>query len=103
MYVIDFVQSRNFLTGLFALGGFGCLTFVVLYATGSPGWWRTPTGRNLMLVMAILLVLLGLVVAGRWFGPLPRWVWVGGLGTLDVAIWWLVIILWRKQRERITR
>jgi DNA-binding transcriptional LysR family regulator len=100
--MIGFAQSRDFLTALFAVGGLGCLTFVVLYAWRSRGWWRSDAGRNLMAVMTILLTLLGLVVAGRWFGPLPRWLWSIGLVTLDIAIWWRVIILWRKQHERIT-
>lgn len=97
-----FIQSRDFLTALFAFGGLGCLSFVALYAWRSAGWWRTDTGRNLMIVMSMLLLLFLLVVVARYWGPLPRWIWTGGLSALDVAIWWRVIILWRKQHERIT-
>lgn len=100
--MMGFVQSRDLLTALFAFGGLGCLAFVVLYAWRSIGWWRSDAGRNLMVVMAVLLALFGLVVAGRWLGPLPHWLWSVGLVSLDIAIWWRVIILWRKQHERIT-
>lgn len=101
--MIGFVQSRDFLTALLAFGALGCLIFVVLYAWRSIGWWRSDAGRNLMIVMAVLLGLLGLTVAGRYWGPLPQWIWAGGLSMLDIAIWWRVIILWRKQHEGITR
>lgn len=100
--MIQFLGSRDFLTALFAVGGLGCLAFVVLFASRSPGWWRTGTGRIIMAIVAILLCLLSLVVLGRWIGPLPRLLWAGGMITLDGAIWSLVIILWRRQREGIT-
>lgn len=99
--VANVLNSRNFLSVLFALGGLGCLAFVVLYAWRSYGWWRTDTGRNLMTFMAVLLGVLALVITSRWIGPFPRWVWSAGLGLLDAAIWWRVIILWRRQHERI--
>jgi hypothetical protein len=100
--MIAFMTGRDLLTGLFGLGCLGCLAFVALYAWRSPGWWRTGTGRTIMAIVAILLFLLGMVTAGRWLGPLPRWIWTGGLMVLDVSIWSLVIVLWRRQRERIT-
>jgi hypothetical protein len=100
--MFEFMQSRDFLTILFGAGALGCVTFVGLYLWRSVGWWRSDAGRNLMAVMAILLVLLGLVVVGRWWGPLPHWIWTVGVGVLDAAIWWRVIILWRKQHEGIT-
>jgi hypothetical protein len=41
--------------------------FVVFYAAFSP-WWRTPSGRSVMGLVAVLAATFGLVVAGLWFG-----------------------------------
>lgn len=94
------MSLRDFITVLFGAGALGCLTFVALYAWRSRGWARTDTGRNLMAMMAVLLVLLALVTVSRWSGPFRPEIWTGLLCLLDTVIWWRVIILWRRQHER---
>lgn len=88
------------ITALIAVGFAAMVAFVALYATGSRGWYRTPVGRNLMALPAVLLGLLGLWLLSRAFGPLPLWMWVGGLGSLDAVMVWRVAILWRLQHRR---
>lgn len=97
---LDFISSRSGLTWLSAIGATGALTFVVLYAWRSVGWWRSPAGRNIMATSAVLLILLALVVAARAWGPLPGWIWAIGMITLDTVIWQRVVVLWHKQHER---
>jgi hypothetical protein len=41
--------------------------FVVFYAAFSP-WWRSPSGRSVMALVAVLAATFGLVVTGLWFG-----------------------------------
>lgn len=41
--------------------------FVALYATFAP-WWRSPYGRSVMALTAVLAAVFGLVVASLWFG-----------------------------------
>lgn len=84
---------------LVALGAAGGLAFVVLYGWGSRGWHRTAVGRNLMAMGAALTVLLGLSLAS-WLVRLPPALWLGGMGALDLVLWWRVVILWRIQRSR---
>jgi hypothetical protein len=98
-WFFDFISSRAAVQWLTAIDALGALTFFVLYAFGSRGWWRTATGRNFAAMFATLAILLVLVVAARWFGPLPGWVWTGGMATLGITIWWCVGILLRKQHE----
>lgn len=93
------MDMRDILTVLFGAGAVGAVTFVVLYLTGSPGWWRSDTGRNLAAMMAVLAVLLVLVAGGRVWGPIPRVAWAILLGGLDTVIWWRVAILWRRQHD----
>jgi hypothetical protein len=90
---------RDWIIVLTAAGFIGCIGFIALYAWRSAGWHRTDTGRNLMSMMGILAVLLGLVLLGRAWGPLPLPIWLVGMALLDTVIWWRVVILWRRQHE----
>lgn len=85
---------------LYALLAAGAGTFIVLFGFGSGGWWRNDVGRNMMALAGVLFALATLVLLSRLVGPLPIWIWIGGLASLDGVIWWQVAILWRKQRER---
>lgn len=101
--MIDFLSDRDTVTGIFVAGALGALVWVVLYGARSRGWMRSDVGRNLMAFMAVLLGLLGLVVAARFWGPFPRWIWSCGVALLDAVIWWRVIILIRKQHQDRSR
>lgn len=94
------ISSRETIRWLTVLGAVGAVAFVALYALRSPGWWRSPTGAIVMGLTGALAGLLVLVVATRYVGSPPIWVWTGGMATLDLAIWALVIVLWRKQRDQ---
>lgn len=89
---------RLVITLLIGLGALGTGMFVLLYAAGSRGWYRTPAGRSLVAWAGVLFALLALWLAGHVFGPLPLVVWVIGIAALDVAIWSRVALLWRLQR-----
>lgn len=87
---------REIITVLIALGFVAMVTFVGLYLR-SP-WWRSPVGRNLMALPAVLGGLLGLWLLARLV-HLPMWLWAGGIAALDGVMWWRVWILWRLQRR----
>lgn len=91
---------RLLITVLIGVGALASAAFVVLYAVGSRAWFRSAVGQNLMALAAVLLGLTGLWLAGRAVGPLPTWLWAGGIGALDAVMWWRVAILWRIQRRR---
>lgn len=83
---------------LVIVGLAGALTFVGLYAIGTPTWYRTAMGRVLMSGAAILAALLGLTVASLvidW----PMWIWLIGMGALDAWLWAQVWQLWRIQHR----
>lgn len=83
------------------LGAAGSLAFVVLYLR-TRGWYRSPIGRNLMAMAAVLTALLLLVFVVRFIPSLDvrRWLWFGGLCALDAVLWWRVGLLLRLQRRR---
>ena len=89
---------RAAITAAVAAGFAAMVAFVVLYSWRS-AWRSTPTGRNLMALPAVLGGLLGLWLIARMAGPLPMWLWLGGILALDAVMWWRVIILWRLQHE----
>lgn len=79
------------------MGGFvPAVLFIAVYLR-SP-WWRTPIGQNIMVKMFILAGLLGLSLASMLW-PVPVWAWRTGMGLLDIAIWWRLIILFKLQNE----
>ena len=83
---------------LVALGLGGALTFVLLYAVGTPDWHRTAIGRVLMagaVVLAALLTLTLLSLVIDW----PDWIWLVGLAALDAVLWAQVWQLWRIQHR----
>jgi hypothetical protein len=76
----------------------GCLTFIGVYWAGSRGWHRTPVGRNLMAMAAVLGGLLALSLAAlAW--TLPTWLFLGGMASLDAVMWWRVVLLWKVQHN----
>lgn len=87
---------RAAITAAIAAGFGAMVAFVALYSWRS-AWRSTPTGRNLMALPAVLGGLLGLWLLARVVGPLPMWVWLGGIMSLDAVMWWRVWILWRLQ------
>lgn len=90
---------RLVITALIAVGLIAMVVFVALYAAGSPDWRKSPMGRNLMALPAVLGSLLALWLSARFFGPLPLGVWVAGIAALDAVMWWRVAILWQVQRR----
>lgn len=88
---------RGAITAAIAAGFAAMVAFVALYARSA---WRTsPMGRNLMALPAALGGLLGLWLLARVIGPLPLWIWFGGIVTLDAVMWWRVWILWKVQHR----
>lgn len=77
----------------------GCalsVAFLVLYAFGSPGWWRWPIGKNLVAksaVLAIMFLLTGLSAVVR----VPAWAFLAGMGVLDGVLVWRLVITWHVQ------
>jgi uncharacterized membrane protein YfcA len=78
-------------------GFLAMVAFIALYWRSD--WRRTPVGRNLMALPAVLGALLGLWLVARVVGDLPMWVWLGGILSLDAVMWWRVWILWRLQHD----
>ncbi|HET9866435.1 MAG TPA: hypothetical protein VFQ06_04015 [Nitrospira sp.] len=79
------------------------LVFVLLYAFRS-NWRETAIGRNVMAFMAALMILLGMLLAGRiknavWDnGGMPAWAWVIAFGAFDLIIAWRVALLVKAQK-----
>jgi hypothetical protein len=71
--------------------------FVGLYSRSA--WSSTAMGRHLMSLGAVLTVLFGMVLAGWLVGPLPRILWVAGLGALAGVLGWRIQLLLRAQRR----
>lgn len=75
------------------------IVFMVLYGFLSP-WWRSPTGRNIMLVMGLLAVTSGYFTTAYWAGVSPvldypiRFFLFSGL---FVAVSWRVVLFVREQ------
>jgi hypothetical protein len=62
------------------------LVFVVLYHLFTGGSWRrTPTGRNVMLLMSVIILAFGQIFAVRWFGAYPGRNFVSGVIYLLVT------------------
>jgi len=78
-------------------GFLAMVAFITLYWSSS--WSSTPLGRNLMALPAVLGALLGLWLIARIVGPLPMWLWLFGILSLDAVMWWRVWILWRLQHD----
>lgn len=87
---------RAAITALIAAGFLAMVAFVGLYARSE--WRHSPVGRNLMALPAVLGGLLGLWLLARLV-HIPLAVWAGGIGALDVVMWWRVWLLWRIQHH----
>lgn len=88
---------KEAITVAIAAGFAAMVAFVVLYARSA--WRSSSMGLNLMALPAALGGLLGLWLLARIIGPLPMWIWLGGIVTLDAVMWWRVWILWRVQHR----
>lgn len=86
------------ITVAIAAGFLAMCAFVGLYWRSD--WRHTSVGRNLMALPAVLGALLGLWLVARIAGPLPVWLWLGGILALDAVMWWRVVILWRLQHDQ---
>ena len=82
----------------------GALAFVVSYAWLTRGAWRaTAVGRNVMALMAVILIVSALAVAGIMWGrdwphrDLIRFV---AWSAVAVVVWWRVVILYRVHRRK---
>lgn len=85
---------------LVSVGFLGGSTFIVMYA--SQKWYQTETGRILMGIIGVLTGLLGLSLLGLLVEIWPP-LWLGGMASLDVVLWWLVTLLWRLRQRRPTQ
>lgn len=83
---------RTLTTWLIGTAFTGIVVFALVYAIGSPSWYRSRVGRSLMLFPVSLGVLLGLFLLSQLIGPFSPWIWVTGLSMLNVAIWWRVVV-----------
>ncbi len=83
---------------LTSTGFLAAITFVLLYAIGSPEWRHSPMGRNLMAKAIVLGCLLGLSLLSL-LTVVPVWLWLTGMAALDVVLWWRVTILWKVQHQ----
>lgn len=82
----------------------GALVFVASYAWRTHGAWRaTAVGRNVMALMAVILIVSALAVAGIVWGrdwphrDLIRFV---AWSAVAVCVWWRVVILYRVQHRK---
>lgn len=84
-----------------AVGAAGALAFVALYLR-THRWYHSDVGRNLMAMALVLAGLLLLVFVVRIIpsADVRRWLWFGGLLSLDFVLWHRVWLLWRIQRRR---
>lgn len=82
----------------------GALVFVVFYAWRTRGAWRdSAVGRNVMALMAVILVVSALGVTTIVWGfdwPYRNAVRFIAWGLVAVCVWWRVVILWRIQHRR---
>jgi hypothetical protein len=82
----------------------GALVFVISYAWRSNGLWRTTVvGRNQMAMIAIILIVSGLAIAGIIWGrnwPHRDIIRFAAWAAVAACIWWRVVILYRVQRRR---
>jgi hypothetical protein len=81
---------------LLAVGCVGAVVFIAIQSRVR--WWRTPIGRNLMAMSAVLAGMLGLSLLA-FLVRLPTWLWLVGLASLDTVVWWRNWIAWRLQRR----
>lgn len=91
---------RDFGNASLAGACLGAVVFVVLYLR-SP-WWKSPTGRNIMAMMALIAVLLGLAVMSAVFGlryPAREWVRAASFLLVAIVVWQRAWLLYRVQRE----
>jgi predicted TIM-barrel fold metal-dependent hydrolase len=82
----------------------GALVFVASYAWRTRGAWRdSAVGRNVMALMAVILVVSALAVAAIIWGtnwPHRDAVRFVAWSLVAACIWWRVVILWRVQRRK---
>lgn len=87
------IVSLGNLAACFAAAGW--LLFTLLYATMAP-WWRSPIGRNMLSLGAVLAAVFLLVAAQLAFGiewPAREWVRAGIFTAVAVAGWHRLYVL----------
>lgn len=83
----------------------GCVLFLLGYGLLAP-WWRSPIGRNLLLMVTALLAIFGLTSITLLFGtqwPARSFLRVGVAAFTCLAIWGLNLTLIRSQITRRRR
>lgn len=82
----------------------GALVFVASYAWRTRGAWRgSSVGRNVMALMAVILIVSALAVASIAWGtnwPYRNVIRFVAWSAVAVCVWWRVIILYRVQRRK---
>lgn len=74
--------------------------FVTWYGVRSPGWYKNPAGRGIMILANSIVLVLGRAVVNLWFPDYPLREQLGYLllGSVAVAGWYLFITLLKEQR-----
>jgi hypothetical protein len=82
----------------------GALVFVASYAWRTRGAWRdSAVGRNVMALMAVIVVVSAMAVAAIIWGtewPHRNVVRFVAWSLVAVCVWWRVVILWRIQHRK---
>lgn len=82
----------------------GALVFVVAYAWRTRGAWsRSAVGRNVMALMAVILVVSALGVTASFWGtdwPHRNVIRLAVWSAVAAVVWWRVVILFRVQHRQ---
>src|SRR6476659_8030693 len=77
------------------VGAIGAIIFVILFAYLTD-WWRTPIGRNVMSLMAILAIALSFTALYKII-TIPLWISLLEVFLLAQVIWWRIAIFLKEQ------
>ena len=81
-----------------AVGMVAGLWFVAAYAR-SP-WGRSPAGRHMMAVAAVMAAEMGTLLLMLLGVPVPLWVFAAGYGIADVVVVQRLILLYRARKRQ---
>jgi hypothetical protein len=76
-----------------ALGVLGGIWFIAAYAKSA--WGRTPAGRHMMAVAAVMAVEMGTLLLLMLHIRLPLWVFAVGYGVADAVVVHRLVLLHR--------